>query len=552
MKQKQLSWLFLFTLIVITVACHNYFKVTQAKAGTSAEKYASTDSLHLLNRYFILRCNGRAYAMYMTELSKDRKSASCTLEQLGNNHLLYTEYGTTMNMKYKKSSPEQSGVLSEVHFYVSDDPDVKVGPYTLQLDKVTKIEVLEFDKKRTTNSYVIGAVGYTLGGMALAAIIIAATKSSCPFVSAYHDNDFALQGELYGGAIYPQLARHDYLPLQITPEANDLLRIKISNELKERQFTDLADLWVINHPAGTKVLADETGNLYCIAQPRTAFRALFEDNKEVTSEINTANDNKLLYFDDTSRAINQVRLQFHKPDAEKNGLLQLTLKNSYWLDYLYGELAKGFGSSYASYVQQQRTKPATELKKWVTEQSIPLRVEVKTPTGWKEAARISTTGPLATREIVIPLDLSQSPGTEVEVRLSCGFMFWEIDYAAMDFSGGKSFTMQVLHPIKAVDENGKDQLSVLQQEDGLYLEQPQIGNVATITYKAAPQVASSMVQSYILHSKGYYEHIRDFTGNPNLAFLQQFRNPDAFPAFGASLYKKISHDSWNQMASIQQ
>ena len=551
MKQKQILLLLLPASLLMIMACHNYYKVTTARAGNTAETYSSTDSLHMLNRYFILRCNGRAYSMIMTELSADRKTASCVLEPLSNNHLLYAETGGSNKMMYKKNSVEQSAVLSEVHFYTSPDPDVKVGPYILQLDKVTKIEVIEFDKKRTTNSYVIGAVGYTLGGLALAAIIIAATKSSCPFVSAYQGEDFSLQGELYGGAIYPQLARHDYLPLKITPEANDQLRIKISNELKERQYTDMADLWVINHPVGSKVLADESGNLYCITRPETAIRALFEDTKNVTGELSTAHDNKLLYFDDTTTAVNQVRLLFRKQEVQKNGILQLTLKNSYWLDYLYGELAKGFGSSYAAYMEQQKTKPAAELNKWVNDQSIPLTVSVKTNAGWKEVTRITTTGPLATRDIVVPIDCSQCPGTDVEIRLSCGFMFWEIDYAAMDFSGGKSFTMQVLSPIKAVDENGTNQLPALQKEDGLYLDQPQIGNVATLTYKNVPPASSSIIQSYILHSKGYYEHIRDFSGQPNLAFLQQFRNPDAFPAFGASLYRKISHDTWNNMAAIQ-
>ena len=68
----------------------------------------------------------------------------------------------------------------------------------------------------------------------------------------------------------------------------------------------------------------------------------------------------------------------------------------------------------------------------------------------------------------------------MEIKLSTGFMFWEIDYAAMDFSEGDSFTMQKLSPSSATDEVDKNVLAQLQKEDGLYLEQPEIGNIATV------------------------------------------------------------------------
>ena len=549
MRKKNFLWVLITGLLALLVACHSYYKVVPAQSSNLTETTKSTDSLRLLNRYFILRCNGKAYSLIILKLSADRKTADCMLEVLPNNHLVYAEDGTTRNYRFKKSDPAQTAVLSEVHFYQEYDPDAKPGPYTLQLDKITKIEVIEFDKKRTTNSYVIGAVGYTFGGLALAAIIIVATKSSCPFVSAYTNSDFLLQGELYGGAIYPQLARHDYLPLKISPDANNQLRIRISNELKERQYTDMADLWVIHHPTGSRVLADENGHLFCLNQPVSPATALFSEHRDVRSELAAPGDNKLLYFDDSTKAVNQVVLKFNKPAIPQKGLLQLNLKNSYWLDYLYGELAKKFGSYYAAYVKQQKSKTAAELTQWVNDQSIPLTVSVKTQEGWQEVTRIATTGPLATRDLVIPVDCSRVTGTEVEIRLTSGFMFWEIDYAAMDFTTNHSFTVQVLSPEQAIDESGQDQLPVLLKEDGQYLDQPAIGNMATLTYKSPLPPGPGMTRSYILHSKGYYEHIREFSGKPDLAFLEQFRKTNAFPVFGLGLYKKVSHDTWNNLAT---
>ena len=553
MKIKTLLLLVLPVIFIIIQACHTFYKAAPARTGSAEVTYSSTDSLKKLNRYFVLRNGDEAFYMKSIVLSADQQTAQCDLETLPADHMLHLNNGRRGKMMYRKTEPEDKGVVNEVHFYIAKDNAAAPGNYTLQLDKVNKIEVLEFDKKRTTNSYVIGAIGYTIGAIAVVAIIIAATKSSCPFVSAYNDNEFSLQGEIYGGAIYPQLSRHDYMPLKMTPSENGSLQIKISNELKERQFTDIADLWVITHDLNTKVLADDKGNLYSIAKPQTPVSAIFDDKTDVTADLSNANDNRLLHFDDTTltTATNQVVLHFNKKENQANGRLVLSLKNSYWLDYLYGELAKGFGSYYATYIEKQKKKPASELLKWVNDQQIPLEISIKTNTGWQKISDVTTIGPLATREVVVPVDCSAISGNEVEIKLSSGFMFWEIDYAAIDFSTGTQFTIQRLSPQSATDEQSQDVLPLLQKEDGIYLDQPEIGNVVTLVYKASLPANATQTQSFILHSKGYYEHIRDFTGKPDVAFLKKFTQPGAFATYGVEMYKKMRNSSLQMLAKNQ-
>ena len=205
-KSKHFRLLFIIVLFIsILPGCHNYYMATRAKDVTT-----SIDSLKSLDRFFILRNGDDAYYMKNIALSADRKTLECTLDSLPPQHQLHLQKGVKGKMQYRKSNPDEFPVLSEVHLYVPHDQVATSGnPYTLSLEKVQKIEVIEKDKKRTTNSYVIGAIGYTLGALAVAGIIIAATKSSCPFVSAYDGEQFALQGEIFGGAIYPHLERHD-------------------------------------------------------------------------------------------------------------------------------------------------------------------------------------------------------------------------------------------------------------------------------------------------------------------------------------------------------
>jgi hypothetical protein len=553
MKIKTFFPVALLSIFILVQSCHHYYMATSARSGSAQSTYSSADSLKKLNRYFVLRNGDEAFYMKNMVLSADQKTAECILDTLPSDHKLHLVNWRRGNMKYQNADPADLSVLSEVHFYIAKDNAAGIGSYTLQLDKVSKIEVLEKDRKRTTNSYIIGAVGYTIGSIVVAAIIVAALKSSCPFVSPYNNNDFSLQGEIYGGAIYPQLARHDYMPLKMTPTADGSLQIKISNELKERQYTDIADLWVITHDANTKVLADEKGNLYSISNPQTPVTAIFENNTDVTTNLSKANDNRLLYFDDTTStsATNQVVLHFNKKMQEQKGKLVLSLKNSYWLDYLYGELAKAFGKYYATYTEQQKKKPTAELLKWVSNQQIPLSISIKTNTGWQKITDVTTIGPLATREIVVPVDCSAIPGNEIEIKLSSGFMFWEIDYAAIDYTPDSNFSVQQLSPVSATDEQNQNVLPFLKKEDGVYLEQPQIGNVITLVYRVNPPANAIQTQSFILHSKGYYEHIRDFKTKPDMAFLKKFRQPGAFPTYGIEMYKKMRSSNLQMLAKNQ-
>jgi len=527
------SWVFVLVLLLVFAGCNRYYKAVTANVKDTPDK--SVDSLKSQNRYFILRTPSQAYFMRNIILSEDRKKIACMLDDVPLEHLDYVYKGKG-NLQYKESY-----VLNEVHMYIGNDSPLNKGNYILSLDQIQKIEVIEKDKKRTTNSYVIGALGYTIGAIAVVAIIVVATKSSCPFISAYTNNEFVLQGEIYGGAIYPQLARDDYMPLRMTPTADNMLQLKISNELQEQQYTDFADLEVITHSENTKVLADEKGNLYEITDPQSPVAAWTENNKDALTPLLKKDDNALLHFDDTlaTDATNFVITKFNKPIGIQKGKLILALKNSYWIDYLYGEVAKGFGSYYSTYMKKQNKKPANTLLQWAKDQKIPLEVSVKTKTGWQKITDLTTIGPLATREIVVPLDLKNLEGTSIEVRLSSGFMFWEIDYAAIDFSDDNNFSVETISPSVATDETGKNVLPLLNKKDGIYLEQPVPGNCVTLEYKGLPKRQNTL-QTYFLHTKGYYTHIRDLKGSPNVAFLKQFKKPGGLPAYSLELYKKFS------------
>ncbi|MBA2329871.1 MAG: hypothetical protein H0V91_09645, partial [Flavisolibacter sp.] len=164
-------------LVMFFSACHNFYR---SSANSQNDISGKLDSLSLSRRYFVLR-NGteEAYSMRNLKLSQDQRTAVVTLDTLSILHQHHLKKGPQRNLKYKKNIPGENSVINEVHLYIPHNPSINTGIYTLDLNQVQKIEVLQHDKAKTTSSYVIGAVGYTIGAFLVAIAIVAATKSSC-------------------------------------------------------------------------------------------------------------------------------------------------------------------------------------------------------------------------------------------------------------------------------------------------------------------------------------------------------------------------------------
>lgn len=393
----------------------------------------------------------------------------------------------------------------------------------------------------------------TTSAILLVGIIALATKSSCPFVSAHDGNAFTLQGEIYGGAIYPQLARHDYLPLKMAPMPDGYLQLKISNELKERQYTDLAELWVVSHPVGTEVYADESGALQQVTKRIKPVTASLNSQKNVLEQLVKAGDELTVLMDDTSNSmgLNELVVRFKNPGNIKNANLILNARNSYFLDALYGKVAQGLGTYYTQYISEQKTKTAEELKRWITEQNILLDISIKTSNEWAPVTKLNTIGPLASRTMVVPIEIPAGAGEEIEIKLSCGFQFWEIDEVSMAAVENKNVTVEKLLPAKAIDHFGNDVNKLLSRTDKIFLHQPNIGDVTTISFNPSGKLKKGYIQSYILHANGHYEHVREFKNPPDIKFLNGFKNPGGLSQYGMVFSRQLLADQINSLVQKQ-
>jgi len=538
------SWL-LMLLVVLINSCNFYKPVSKPLTGKTSDKISMMDSL--ANRTFILHSKQGVYLLEGLSIDLDAETINGILAEVPPQNQLYIQANQAKGNKYSYKAAEPY-VLREVHLYtgidfsmVSSDFGDKVA---IPINILDKLEVIERDKAKSTSNTIFTVLGVTAGTLAVATTVVLLTKDSCPYISAYDGNQYLLQGESFGGAVYPSLAREDFIPLPDLKVGSEM-KIMIHNELKERQYTDFADLLVVSHSHDEHVLVDPNGKLKIIKQKISPFVASLNKDKDVLQRIITA-DNLLCNFNELEdeSAINQIVMGFEYSPDEHQPSLYLNLRNSYWLDHLFGEFTSNFGSQHAKWVEKQREKPAEDLLKWQELQFMPLAISVKTKDGWKEVRKLKTIGPLMNREVAISLEGFEIEGPTVEIALTTGFMFWEIDQVALVLvEDVASSAIQLLKPVQVMDEKEKDMLQPILQKDGIFLEQPEIGNRAYITYDFEGYTQGESYSAF-LHTSGYYEPIRNFKGKPDRKFLTKFKEPGTFPKYSKFKYLELTGNTY--------
>ncbi|MCR9016818.1 hypothetical protein [Aquiflexum gelatinilyticum] len=532
------SLVFVFAIFLF-YGCNYYKPVTKNLSASPETKVDQIDSLS--QKTFILHIENRVFLMRNTYINKEKQKLEATLEEVPMIHQTYL-MDDTGKFKYDPKSPN---VLHEVHVYANLDEKKRLGDQVvIPVQNINRIELIERDKQRSSGNTVLAVVGITVGTLAVISAIVALTKSSCPFVSVHDGENYALQGETFGGAIYPSLAREDFVPLPAAAIGREI-KVQISNELKERQYTDMADLILVEHNSGDQILVSPDGQLYLAKQNIKPISATLNGRSDMLDQV-SATDNIPCSFNDLSHAssVNELVLNFDNPGEKKKLVLQVDMRNSMWLDFLMAEFTSNFGSRYVSWVEEQKKRPAQDFIDWQENQNMPLTVAVKTKDGWKLVEKVKTIGPLMNREVAISLEGFDLGSEPIEISLITGFMFWEIDRISLtEVSPVAESAIQVLKPYKARDEKDRDILSPIIEKDGIYLEQLQIGNRAYLTYQVN-DFSKEKEYSAFFYTKGYYEPIREFEGPTNKKFLTKFREPGAFPDFSKYKYQEVTQSAY--------
>lgn len=534
-KNKKLSSTLsiVLTLIFLNLVLGCRYYTVRSVATTADTMAAQIDEFNKSQQYAVMHSGPEIWHLSNLVLNEDKKTISGIIQAIGPEHIPRKMREQKRVHRFNKGESP----LNEIHFYISTSnlPDYG-SEITIPFSEINSMSVNHRNTGRMIGEIFFGTIG-VIAGVALLAV---ALKSSCPFVYVKDGEEFIFTGELYPGILTANQQRDDYLPLPNLEDETDEYRIKITNELKEIQYTDLVQLMEIHHSPNVQILLDKNGAVHTFSDKKSPNNVWIDNTTDNITPVMVKDNNSYLFDSelDDPKSIRGIELQFSKPIATEKAKLFLTVKNSLWLDYVFGKFNAKFGSYYPQFQKDQQLISGEKSLQWINDQHIPLSVYLKTDEGWELLERIQPVGPLASRDIAIPIDLSTLSGTSMTLKLETGFMFWEVDYAAIDYTENAPITVNYLNAYEAIDEGYNDITELLSASDQDYFVQPNIGDEAIVTFRTS-ELTPGLNRTFFLKNRGYYNYIRDYKGKPDFQELKLFRAAGAFTDFSKFEYEAL-------------
>lgn len=527
-----LSVLLTLAFLNLTVGC-SYYKASEMT--TSKEEYiAKINRINELNQYAIVHSDGQMWHLRDVNLDINTETLNGTIAPLSDRHTYKKPRKTKGANRY---NTEKQSPLDEIHFQVTSKITPDYGSsVSIPFDSIKSISLNKRDGGTEVAYFFLGTVGVLVGAF----LIILATKSSCPFAYVQTDTGWQFIGELYPGMITENMQKDDFLPLGTYNLSSDVFVVKVTNELREIQYTDALELIALEHPENVEVLLDDSGNSHTFSQIQAPTRVTLDDFSEAT-EVALYKDEVPYAFNNVNNDITEARryveVEFDVPNQNADAKLYLRAKNSLWLDYIFGEFNKKFGTRYSEFQKQQQKRTGAESRQWIHDQHIPLSVYVQTDNRWELITSINTVGPLKYRNLVVPIDAKYFGKEKVKIKLETGFMFWEVDYVGIDFTPNMELKKLELSPKTAFDQEGNLVTKLVASTDKTYLVQPNIGDEVIVTFEN--ETLSHGTHSMFLKNRGYYNYKRDFSGTPDIQTLKQFKEKEQFTLYSMMEYQSL-------------
>lgn len=521
---KWIAFSLAFAMLNLTIGCHNYFKV-----NSSPQPSAETiTQLNNAQKTIIVHFNEEKWVLVDALIKNDTVKGQLLDYQMPP---LVKPVNPDRPNRYRISrSINQRYLLNEVHLYLDEYTDLLNNQVSIPVSSIRKVEIYDKDTATTVGSYFIGTLGATAAAFIVVGVIVALTKESCPFIYTWDGENYHFAGEIYSGSIHQPLERTDYLKLPTYPFQKEY-KLKITNEVREIQHTNLLELLVIDHPQNVDILVDKYGKIATLGNPA-----------EPTSATNLAGDNIIDMVSSTDSLLYQsqstqsdlplkdgVIMQFPSQGNAKTAKLAIHAKNSIILDYMLGEFHDMFGSAYKGYMKKQKNAPVDQMRQWSLDQGIPLSLYVERNNAWEFVDYYNIAGPMKLKEDVMEVPLNGNETDPLRIKLEFGNFLWEIDGASVDYSPGITVKTHTISVSSAITEDQKEVAGLLQNDDQKYYTQPTMDNQAVVTFNLPDLTDQS--RTVILHSKGWYEIIRNPVGKPDVEKLKAFRNPGHFNQF---------------------
>lgn len=417
---------------------------------------------------------------------------------------------------------------------------VKNMPYTVAMQDVQRLWV---ERRGVSAARTIGlTVAIAVVAIGTLAAVVAATKQSCPFVYSWDGSQYVFDAEPYGGAITRGLERDDYSELEHVREQKGLYRLLITNEVDETQYTNLMELWVVDHARGSRVVSDENGNLRSYTQIQKLSAARDRDGNDLLPWLATT-DRKIWEPDPVAATDGGLRqevvLTFPKPEGATQVNLIANAATGLWGSYMIKRMVELHGRDTSAWLASLDKNPAglQAIHAWgEREGTYRLPIEVEEGAGWVVRGALPNGGPLLAEDRSIPLDVSHVRGTQLRIRLRPPVGYWAFNSFAVAYGSGQAVHVSRVAANSARTSDGKDILQDLAASDDRYYPMPDTTDQAEVTFRA-PARKAGQDRTVFLHSRGWYQlHLRDSDAPDLVTFNRILTVPGAAVQFAADRF----------------
>ncbi|HEY3371494.1 MAG TPA: hypothetical protein VGK10_11630 [Prolixibacteraceae bacterium] len=527
LKKRALKWLALSMVLAmfnLTIGCNSFFKVKSSKRPPSE----TITQLNNAKKTIIVHFDEMKWLL--TDVKVENDTVKGMLNEYKKAPTFKPVKPDKPNRYLTRATNNQRYLLNEVHLYLDEMIEPTNNRVLIPVSAINKVDIYDPDTAATVGSYFISGLGITAGTILVLAVIIALTKESCPFIYTWDGEKYDFAGEIYSGSIHQPLERNDYLKLPVYPGQKQYT-LKITNEVREIQHTNLLELLVIDHPGNTIVLADKYGKIQTLAKPLEPTLTTSLKGENVTELV--ASKDPLFYQSQSKSKDLPLKdgliLQFPSQGDAKSAKLAIHAKNSILLDYMLGQFQDLLGAAYASYMKKQNMASADQMRQWSLDQGIPLSVYVERNNSWEFVDYYNVAGPMKFKDDVISVPLNGNETNPLKIKLEFGNYLWEIDCATIDYSSPVKVKSYIVSVSTAITEDQTEVTGALSKDDRSYYSQPTMSNQAVVTFDL-PEPTDQQ-RTVILHSKGWYEILRNPEGKPDIKKLRAFKNPGHFNQF---------------------
>lgn len=446
------------------------------------------------------------------------------------------------------SYPNVTGrVLEEQEVGPRNEPRAEPRIVSINLAHATSVEVRTVSGWRT----LLLVTGIVVGAAVVLAVIVALTKTSCPFVYVDGGGGMQFVGEAYSGATSRSIQREDLMPL---PPLGASPQVVLANEAKEDQFTDLLEVVVVDRSPGKRALATHDARVVLAGAPVPPSRATDLDGRDVLDDVRQL-DGRIWQtdLDAASRRAEPpsgegVVLTFPAPPAGHPVALELEAGNTLWLDVVFGRFFALLGDRLDRYLDRtDRPESRDEILAWREREGVDLRVEVERGGRWQRVAVVPTVGPASLRNFAVPLPPVEGP--ELRVRLTAGVGFWLADRIALTPIDEASPRTSRFAPTRAAQGDGSDVRALLASADGHYQVLADRGERVDLSFEL-PLPGPGLERDAFLHTSGYYRVHRPPQAELSTGTLYRLRDePGSLSRFSLDLYRQYQAASAGPVAA---